>query len=459
MKSGLPKNERGYALLIVLLLIVFIFSISAIFMRGSLSNAKQEVKVDNTHLSVMAAEMGIDYYRTFYENASIAIVRKLTADYLADFETDKASILKDNKKSTETKNTEIKIRKDFYRQKLVENIPLQLLKLDLYHPNNVYFLKPEKFTKIEEMKLSPYEFGIKGKVTGIYKNSMPSELGVEMIFFVPEEWTENKFDEGSFITSRVDFSFSNPNWNECKVDSDFKENCLLNTKKLPNKDFELKVQKNLTMYILDRLDVYNMKVSKATIYTKNEISIDNEMKMEDNSKIVIANKLTVKKKKGKDDDDSELELQNNSELHVKEDIKVFGELELEDQSFLYGGKDLDVQEDIDLQNQSNVIIARDVWVKEDVELQGGSTFIIGRDFKADEVELEGNSKICVGRNIKLNNFSADSGSFLYYKGKIIQAPSSKKIVKLDDREFEEKCGFSMTMKNNWESPEIKVEYN
>lgn len=56
------KSEKGYALLVVLFLIVFIFTVSAVFIRGSLSNAKQEQRVDQNHLAVVAAEMGVDYY-------------------------------------------------------------------------------------------------------------------------------------------------------------------------------------------------------------------------------------------------------------------------------------------------------------------------------------------------------------------------------------------------------------
>lgn len=56
------KNQQGYALLIVLLIIVLFLSISATFMAGSLSNAKQEKTVDTTNQSVASAEMGVRYY-------------------------------------------------------------------------------------------------------------------------------------------------------------------------------------------------------------------------------------------------------------------------------------------------------------------------------------------------------------------------------------------------------------
>ncbi|WKA56243.1 hypothetical protein [Planococcus shixiaomingii] len=63
------KNERAYALLIVLLIVVLILSISATFMAGSLNNAKQEKSVDVSNQSVAAAEMGVLYYSTDFERA------------------------------------------------------------------------------------------------------------------------------------------------------------------------------------------------------------------------------------------------------------------------------------------------------------------------------------------------------------------------------------------------------
>ena len=45
----------GYALLIVLFFVVFIMIVSALFMRGSISNAKQERLVDNNNLAFNAA--------------------------------------------------------------------------------------------------------------------------------------------------------------------------------------------------------------------------------------------------------------------------------------------------------------------------------------------------------------------------------------------------------------------
>ncbi|MEK5069478.1 hypothetical protein [Sporosarcina sp. FSL K6-1508] len=58
------KNEEGYALLIVLFLVAIIMIVSTAFLSASVSNAKQEKNVDTNNLAVVAAEMGVDYYKT-----------------------------------------------------------------------------------------------------------------------------------------------------------------------------------------------------------------------------------------------------------------------------------------------------------------------------------------------------------------------------------------------------------
>ncbi|QGS69015.1 hypothetical protein CV093_13220 [Oceanobacillus sp. 143] len=62
------KNEQGYALLVVVLMVVLVLGFSTFFMSASLSNAKQEQKVDQQNLAVVAAEMGVDYYTNAITN-------------------------------------------------------------------------------------------------------------------------------------------------------------------------------------------------------------------------------------------------------------------------------------------------------------------------------------------------------------------------------------------------------
>lgn len=61
------KEEHGYTLVVALLLIVLFLSMSAVFIKSSMSHAKQEQTVDQGNMAVTAAEMGVEYYTNTIE--------------------------------------------------------------------------------------------------------------------------------------------------------------------------------------------------------------------------------------------------------------------------------------------------------------------------------------------------------------------------------------------------------
>ena len=61
-------NQRGYALLIVLLTIIIFLSLSAVFISGFLNHVTQEKTVDMNNQAVVAAEMGVKYINTDIQN-------------------------------------------------------------------------------------------------------------------------------------------------------------------------------------------------------------------------------------------------------------------------------------------------------------------------------------------------------------------------------------------------------
>lgn len=68
------KNQNGYALLVVLLMVVLFMGLAATFMAGSLSNAKQENIVDTSNQAVASAEMGVRYFSTDFQH-EIGIIK------------------------------------------------------------------------------------------------------------------------------------------------------------------------------------------------------------------------------------------------------------------------------------------------------------------------------------------------------------------------------------------------
>lgn len=67
------KNSNGYALIIVLFLIVSFLGLSAAFVSAAMNNAKQEVTVDVKNQAVVAAEMGIKYNMQHLSNQIVIL--------------------------------------------------------------------------------------------------------------------------------------------------------------------------------------------------------------------------------------------------------------------------------------------------------------------------------------------------------------------------------------------------
>ncbi|MFC6039728.1 hypothetical protein ACFPYN_09885 [Paenisporosarcina macmurdoensis] len=60
------KNNQGYALLLVLLMIVLFISVAAVFVNTSISHSKQEIVLDKSNQSLVLAEMGIQHLETLF---------------------------------------------------------------------------------------------------------------------------------------------------------------------------------------------------------------------------------------------------------------------------------------------------------------------------------------------------------------------------------------------------------
>jgi len=173
---NMRKNEQGYALLIVLFLVVFIMSVSAVFMRGAISNAKQEQIVDTNNLSVVAAEMGVDYYKTALSNEYYNHIGNLVE--LAETEIES---IKDGVPSYES-----------IQSKLAEVLAEKLEGFIRNEPNMNEEINIDKYTglKFNEIGLGVVtdvnQVTVEGKVLGISDNDEKGRtLNWTIIFKIP----------------------------------------------------------------------------------------------------------------------------------------------------------------------------------------------------------------------------------------------------------------------------------
>lgn len=76
------KNNHGYALLLVLLLIVLFISVSAVFTAASFNHSDQEISVDKTNQTVVAAEMGTKYFNNLVFDKAKSIRNEIIDTYV-----------------------------------------------------------------------------------------------------------------------------------------------------------------------------------------------------------------------------------------------------------------------------------------------------------------------------------------------------------------------------------------
>ncbi|WP_153732687.1 hypothetical protein [Sporosarcina obsidiansis] len=174
-------EEQGYALVIVLFLIVFIMTITAVFMRGSLSNAKQENVVNVNHLSYVAAEMGVDYYKNKFTNKFYEVRDVIWNEEVTNY--------KNEVTNKDYKGDPVETARD-YEKVIREKIVIKLKEeSSTASPSNTYFSgKGQNFAVCEPANLcdSNNVIIIKGDVIGDYKDGKVAELDLTLLFEVPE---------------------------------------------------------------------------------------------------------------------------------------------------------------------------------------------------------------------------------------------------------------------------------
>lgn len=196
------KNEQGYALLLVLFLVVFIMAISAVFMRGALSNAKQEKTVDQNHLSVVAAEMGVEYYTALFTNEFLDIRTKAWDDAVDIIKSrEKEAIKKGDKTIESLRPAIIKETSKIIKGKLEDLKKGLITKEAEYYPTGTYFENPENPVNLnnhlsaEELDKNKFKIATEGPndnihiragIVGKYPSGNISKLSLHLVFLMPD---------------------------------------------------------------------------------------------------------------------------------------------------------------------------------------------------------------------------------------------------------------------------------
>ncbi|MBB4825861.1 hypothetical protein HNO89_003097 [Sporosarcina luteola] len=186
MKNRL--DEQGYALLVVLFLVVFILTVTAVFIRGSIGNATQEAITDDNQLSVVIAEMGVEFFEGVYVNIFEQEKETLWEKYYNDFLIKKTSIEND-------KNIDGSKKKELIERKAAENRRLLAAELKrLFQEKSYYFKMEEELPNEAKYSYEDFDVSIKeeGNSTGITisvysigKVGTEKKLFAKLLFEIP----------------------------------------------------------------------------------------------------------------------------------------------------------------------------------------------------------------------------------------------------------------------------------
>ncbi|REB08553.1 hypothetical protein DVB69_05290 [Sporosarcina sp. BI001-red] len=192
---GRISNDRGYALILVLLLIVLITSMGAVFMRGAISNAKQEKRTDNNHLSVVAAEMGADYYVVSFTNGYFEVKDRLWKEAVANFYREVRD--PESKKTTKEVAT-------FYNNQLKDALVTEFdqIKKKMLPQGVLYIPGPETF----QISIEGKQIAVLGSVEGTYADGKSSILGINLKFDLPDVENSSNGTPGEQIPPGADDS-------------------------------------------------------------------------------------------------------------------------------------------------------------------------------------------------------------------------------------------------------------
>ncbi|WP_432355787.1 hypothetical protein [Sporosarcina sp. A2] len=515
------RNEQGYALLIVLLLIVFLTILTAVFLRGSISNARQEKSIDYSHLTVVAAESGVDYYKTKFSNEYFEKIENLQLFAESELEARLIDINGKRRKPITEDYVLVRIEVVGKLKEYLSNLNIGLIKTPITLRANkdkfVFKIDPDRDIVIEIT--GDYSVRVSGSVLGLSEaGGKRKSLTYEQLFNVPS-FDPSVVSEGSNSDKTDDMVIKDwtypiesqpskvcPNQEElegenCYVDKDngqiiesedsivyfplgykFKELEIEESRVHINGDLIITSKKNDK----DDDDDEELDVEESILAVDGNVKVPGDIEFED-SEVYISKNLTAS-------DDIEIQksklvriggtLETSKDLKVKKsnlDINtkrtpnhsssVLGSLDMQDSKFsLYGA--FNVKKNFDLKD-SGMLVEGSMSVgdpyKYETKFQNGILYVIGSlNLMGKKIELQDDSTICVHGSAAIGpSVSLSKNSRIYYYGSLAFYGSDedkKKVILVESQQLNQYCKMPVVdqkpvvAKNKWPIPSIDVSY-
>ncbi|MGG0644523.1 hypothetical protein ABE021_11340 [Sporosarcina gallistercoris] len=414
------RNETGYALLLVLLLIVFITILTAVFLRGSISNAKQEQAVDKNHLTVISAETGMDYYKNYFSNIYYDNIPELEveANRLIEAQKNKGN-------SSGNSNNGKAVAVDYVLvQKSINDLLLTKMKNGIQKVNGTLdkFGIYQDYTFFpENLKVEKASEGTSVKVTGTVRGTYRNAEIVKRLNFT-QEFKTITFDPkntselpsqgagNSVININNLYPGNEPN-------SPCLESKIKGKKCTAGNNFYIKDIEESTIffpkgYMNEKQG--NVKIDESTIFSNGPFHVKNMNDLED------------------------------SHLYINGSFSAKNMNDVEDTLMVVNGK-IDIDSNIEFE-ESQLVVNGDATIKGHLDIE--------------------ESKVCIAGSLSVGKtLSIDKDSMLYYWNKLTYKSlngNQKNIAKLKSAsEVLEKCKIfnsSDVSKEKWQSPSIDVTY-
>jgi hypothetical protein len=401
------KNEKGYALVLALLIIV-VFMVIALFVMGrSYTSVKQNKVVEKNYQSVALAEMGVSFFQLAVRNS---------------FESNREEVLQYvHEKMAHDGKEEIYLPYEHYTS-LALNLLAGMIETSVMNENLKMILQGGD----SSYEIKDPSFLVKADTIEIAFKSVGEEEGrkaslrAEMI--IPMKAVEEGTGSGEGDDLR---DFGPHPFNSIKR-PEVKETC-----KNP-----LELENDCSEVLLTVKKTYagnNDKVQKDLIYSTSHLTLSGNANNFDASKIHTAGNFTVGKN------------MNNAEGVL---------IEIGDNATFE--KHLDVSD-------SDIWVRNDLTVDQHLNVFNNSFIYVGGDAEIGQhLNLSVDSKMCVAGNLDISKKENIAGE-LYVKGSGENGSNSIKEgepIYLDEEEFYKVCGSKLPeqLMIQWGTIENKVEY-
>jgi hypothetical protein len=340
------KNEQGYALVTVLLIITVFTVIFLSFMGQAFSSVKQNQVIEKNTRSVAAAEMGISYYQVaiqemFKKNQEIVNEHVST---IMDFETTDPDTFDFKREATIKMAEQLQgmipsgTPTEPINNTILIGTPASPIKID-EHPNASFYIKDFVAEEAEENSTTPYKINISFTVVGT-EDGKPTTL-----------FTEMYIDLNTIVdlpTSENPDDYQLPSYNNIAKP---RTNVCDSLQEINDKGTKIKICDN-KLYIEGpkTLEGNNLFDNDLIIYTTDALTLTGTGNENNNSNINIhAEKdITVGKNmnsqtgltietNGNATFLQNLKIDTDSTLLVKENLSVSQQLDISTRSFAYVG--------------------------------------------------------------------------------------------------------------------------